>query len=60
MPVEAVALSARCEMMRMRPRPLPTHWVQSLFRVATRSTVFRMVSINCRSTLVRYLGDATK
>eukprot|EP00965_Chrysotila_dentata_P088730 2929151-Pleurochrysis_carterae.AAC.1 len=34
MPVEADALSARCEMMRMRSRPLPAHRMRSSLRVA--------------------------
>eukprot|EP00965_Chrysotila_dentata_P154275 5098822-Pleurochrysis_carterae.AAC.1 len=47
-------------MMRISSRPLPEHCSRRSLRVATWSTVLRMVSINCRSTLVRNSGDTTK
>eukprot|EP00965_Chrysotila_dentata_P075315 2487342-Pleurochrysis_carterae.AAC.1 len=38
-PVKAVALSARCEMIRMRSRPLPVHDERSSLRMVTYGRV---------------------
>eukprot|EP00965_Chrysotila_dentata_P180839 5969388-Pleurochrysis_carterae.AAC.1 len=59
MPVEAGVLSAVRQMMRINSRPLELQLSRSIARVAMLSTVLRMVSINCRSTLASILGDTT-
>eukprot|EP00965_Chrysotila_dentata_P177957 5878621-Pleurochrysis_carterae.AAC.2 len=59
MPVEAGVLSAVRHMMRINSRPLELQLSRSIVRVAMLSTVLRMVSINCRSTLASNSGDTT-
>eukprot|EP00965_Chrysotila_dentata_P244190 6205822-Pleurochrysis_carterae.AAC.1 len=59
MPVEAGVLSAVRQMMRINSRPLELQLSRSIVRVAMLSTVLRIVSINCRSTLASISGDTT-
>eukprot|EP00965_Chrysotila_dentata_P001621 53696-Pleurochrysis_carterae.AAC.1 len=59
MPVDAGALSAVRHMIRISSRPLELQFSRNIVRVATLSTVFRMVSISCRSTLASISGEIT-
>eukprot|EP00965_Chrysotila_dentata_P034743 1156383-Pleurochrysis_carterae.AAC.1 len=59
MPVDAGALSAVRQMMRISSRPLELQLSRNMERVATLSTVFRMLSISWRSTLANISGDTT-
>eukprot|EP00965_Chrysotila_dentata_P174554 5762225-Pleurochrysis_carterae.AAC.1 len=59
MPVDAGALSAVRHMIRISSLPLELQFLRNIVRVATLSTVFRMVSISCRSTLASIFGEIT-
>eukprot|EP00965_Chrysotila_dentata_P052518 1742635-Pleurochrysis_carterae.AAC.1 len=59
MPVDAGALSAVRHMIRISSLPLELQFSRNIVRVAMLSTVFRMVSISCRSTLASISGEIT-
>eukprot|EP00965_Chrysotila_dentata_P114290 3777372-Pleurochrysis_carterae.AAC.1 len=59
MPVNAGALSAVRIMMRISSLPLALQLSRREVRVATLSTVFRMVSTSCRATFASISGDTT-